>query len=49
MRVAAAFLVTALIAGNAGAAEYGVDLSAKSDNGLIYFPIDFSLKFREAS
>jgi hypothetical protein len=46
MKTAAAFLVAALVASNAIAAEYGVGLSAKSDNGLIYFPIDVSPKFR---
>jgi hypothetical protein len=46
MRTAAALLVTALAAGNAGAADYGIRLSAKSDNGLIYVPIDISPKWR---
>jgi hypothetical protein len=43
---AAALLLAALAAGHAAAAEHGVGLSAKSDNGLIYVPIDVSPKFR---
>jgi hypothetical protein len=46
MKTTAALLAAALFAGNAVAAEYGIGLSAKSDNGLIYFPIDVSPKWR---
>jgi len=42
----AILLVLMLATGNAAAAEYGVGLSAKSDNGLVYFPIDVSPRFR---
>ena len=42
----AILLILALSASNAAAAEYGLGLSAKSDNGLVYFPIDVSPRFR---
>jgi hypothetical protein len=45
MRIAAAFLALALFAENVGA-ESGIGISAKSDNGLLYFPIDVSPAFR---
>ena len=41
-----AALAAAVVAGPATAAEYGVGISAKSDNGLLYFPIDLSSKLR---
>jgi len=39
-------ILAALVTGQAAAAEYGLGISAKSDNGLLYFPIDVSPKFR---
>ncbi|MFC4309041.1 hypothetical protein ACFPN2_08115 [Steroidobacter flavus] len=36
----------ALFASGAMAADFGVGVSAKSDDGVIYVPIDFSDKFR---
>jgi len=45
MRVASAFLALALFADYVGA-ESGIGISAKSDNGLLYFPIDVSPTFR---
>jgi len=42
----AALLVTFFCIGNAASAEYGVGISAKSDNGLVYVPIDVSPRFR---
>jgi hypothetical protein len=35
-----------LLAGQALAADYGIGISAKSDNGLLYFPIDLSQRLR---
>ena len=46
LKTVAALLIFIFCAGNAAAAEHGLDLSAKSDNGLIYFPIGVSSKFR---
>jgi hypothetical protein len=46
MKTTAVFLLTALFATSVAAAEFGVGLSAKSDDGLIYVPIDVSSKFR---
>jgi hypothetical protein len=39
-------MIAALASGQAVAAEYGIGISAKSDNGLLYFPIDVSSRFR---
>jgi hypothetical protein len=41
-----ALIIAGLFTGHAVAAEYGIGISAKSDNGLLYFPIDVSPKFR---
>jgi hypothetical protein len=41
-----AVLAATLVCGPAVAAEYGVGVSAKSDNGLLYFPIDLSATLR---
>jgi hypothetical protein len=41
-----ALIIAGLFTGVAVAAEYGVGISAKSDNGLVYLPIDVSPKFR---
>jgi hypothetical protein len=38
--------LSVLLAGPAGAADFGLGISAKSDNGLVYFPIDLSGKLR---
>jgi hypothetical protein len=46
MKKPAILVISALLAGNAAAAEYGIGLSAKSDDGWIYAPIDVSPKFR---
>jgi hypothetical protein len=46
MKAIAALFVSLFCISNAAAAEYGIGLSAKSDNGLIYFPIDVSPKWR---
>jgi hypothetical protein len=46
MKRIVALMVAALVTGPAAAAEYGVGISAKSDNGLLYFPIDVSPQFR---
>ena len=46
VKAIAALLVSCFCIGNAAAAEYGVGISAKSDNGLVYVPIDISPKFR---
>ena len=39
-------LLAAMFVGRAGAADYGIGISAKSDNSLLYFPIDLSSKLR---
>lgn len=41
-----ALILAGLFSGHAIAAEYGLGISAKSDNGLLYFPIDVSPSFR---
>jgi hypothetical protein len=46
MKAAVVCLVAAFYVDPAVAAEYGIGISAKSDNGLIYVPIDVSPKFR---
>lgn len=43
---ALAALFGILVAGQAAAADYGIGISAKSDNGLLYFPMDISTKLR---
>lgn len=45
MRILASF-VAILASGTSVAAEYGVGISAKSDNGLIYIPVDISPTIR---
>lgn len=46
MKKSIAILVAALCAGQAMAAEYGLGISAKSDSGLLYVPIDLSSRLR---
>ena len=46
MRLAAVLLGFMCCIGDAAAAEYGLGLSAKSDTGLVYFPVDVAPRFR---
>lgn len=46
MKRAIAVVAGCLLAGHAGGADYGIGVSAKSDNSLLYFPIDVTANLR---